>query len=340
MTGAAAVVLRDLVTSDRVQAAISVGGLQNSVAAAEIFAGLPLGFPKLIVSTVASGQRPFDLLVGTKDVTVVPAITDLVGLNRVSSAVLGNAAAAVVGMAGRRERAVSLDPGPGPVIGTSVMGVVMEGVMPVAEHFREVGDEVLCFHATGVGGQVLEELTRAGTITASLDLCLHEVAHEVLGGGGFCAGATGRLTAAAERGIPMVVAPGSVDFVCFSRQDLPANYADRQINWHNRNLAQVKVLPEEAERIARVIATRLNAARGPVVVVYPARGLRALSGPGESFCDPEVDEAVAETLRAELGAQIDFRWVDGSINTPQFAEVAISAMSSLLHDDAKGTQGK
>jgi uncharacterized protein (UPF0261 family) len=336
MTAAATLVVRDLVDQGQIQAVISAGGLQNSVAAAEIFAALPLGFPKLIVSTVASGRRPFDLLVGTRDVTVVPSITDLSGLNRISAAVLGNAAAAVVGMAGHRTRGVSLEPGPRVVVGASVMGVVSEGVLPVVEHLRADGDEVLCFHATGVGGRVLEEVTRAGLVTASLDLCLHEVAHEVLVGG-FCAGATGRLEAAAERGIPMVVAPGAVDFVCFSRQDLPQEYADRRINWHNQNLAQVKVLPEEGERIARLIAARLNAARGPVVVLCPTRGLRAMGGPGESFADPEVDRAVVDTLRSELGPQIDVRELADNINGPAFVRAAIEAFTGLLGHDPKGT---
>ncbi|MFD4422164.1 Tm-1-like ATP-binding domain-containing protein [Agromyces sp. NPDC058484] len=327
MAKGAVELFQELHSSNRIQGALGLGGLQNTTIAARAMQALPIGVPKLIVSTVACGTRTFDAIVGTKDITVMPSITDLAGLNPISERVLANAAAAVTGMvdAGGRQIVVPKRS----TVGTTLMGATNDGVARAVAELETAGLAVMSFHATGVGGQILEELVGDGTLAATMDLTLHEIVYEYLGGG-FGAGTENRLTAAAEAGIPMVVAPGGLDFICQWRGELFPDAADRKVIWHNAQLAHVKLTELEARAIARLVVERLNQARGPVTVLLPTQGFRTYARPGEALHDPVVDAAILEEFRTGLAPTIRVRTVDANLIDPEFAHVAASEMLRLI----------
>lgn len=327
MANGASELLRGLHASNTIQGAVGLGGLQNTTIAARAMQALPIGVPKLIVSTVACGTRTFDSIVGTKDITVMPSVTDLAGLNPISERVLANAAAAVTGMAEAGGRTVIVPKRP--TVGTTLMGATNDGVVRAVEELEAAGLSVMSFHATGVGGQVLEELVTDGTLTATMDLTLHEIVYEHFGGG-FGAGTENRLTAAAEAGIPMVVAPGGLDFICQWRGDLFPDAEERKVIWHNAQLAHVKLTEQEARAISRTVVSRLNKARGAVTVLLPTRGLRTYSAPGEALHDSAVDDAILEEFQTGLAPTIRVRTVDANLIDPEFAHAAAMEMLRLL----------
>lgn len=327
MAEGAAATLSRLYQDGRIDGTLGLGGLQNTTIAARAMRSLPLGVPKLIVSTVACGTRTFDMIVGTKDITVMPSITDLAGLNVISEAVLSNAAAAVVGMvqyAGHTARRTD-----GVIVGTTLMGATNDGVVAAAEQLEAAGQQVMCFHSTGVGGQVMEDLIADGTIGAAMDLTLHEVVYEYFGGG-FGAGTTDRLASGARAGIPMVVTPGGIDFICQWRHELFDDIDERKMIWHNAQLAHVKLTVAEVREISRMIVSRLNKAAGPVVVLFPTLGLRTFAKAGEPLHDAEVDAAILREFREGLREDIPLRLIEASIIDPEFSRAAAEAMAELL----------
>lgn len=315
--------LGQLYGQGRIQAAIGLGGLQNTTVAAHAMQALPIGVPKLIVSTVACGTRTFDMIVGAKDVTVMPAVTDLAGLNFISERVLANAAGALDGMVRSGGRAVDR-PLHG-AVGTTLIGATNDGVVQAAAELASAGVPVVPFHATGVGGQVLEDLVRDGVLTAVMDLTLHEIVYEYFGGG-FGSGTTNRLNAGAKAGIPMVVAPGGIDFICQWRERLFDDADERKMIWHNSDLAHVRLREHEVREISQLIVKRLNAATGPVTVLLPTKGLRTLAGPGEPLADPVIDSAIVEEFRRGLRPDIRIRVVEANLVDPEFAHVAAEEM--------------
>jgi uncharacterized protein (UPF0261 family) len=323
----AAVTTRRLQAEGAIDGILGLGGLQNTTIAAQAMQSLPIGFPKVIVSTVASGSRTFGPIVGTSDITVMPSITDLAGLNVISETVLINAAAAVSGMVRDGRRGVPRSDRP--IVGTTLMGATNDGVVAAAELLEAAGQPVMCFHSTGVGGQVLEELISDGTISGAMDLTLHELVYEYFGGG-FGAGTKDRLCAGVRAGIPMVVVPGGVDFICQWRESLFDDISERKMIWHNAQLAHVKLRVEEVTAIAKIIVERLNAATGPVKVLFPARGLRTFAQPGEPLHDPEVDNTILAVLQSGLRADIPLEVVDASIMDPEFSRIAADSMRELM----------
>ncbi len=313
-------------------AVLSFGGVQNTTMAVAAMKRLPIGVPKLVVSTVASGRRTFEPLVGSRDIVLMPAVADIAGINPLTRTVLGNAVAAIVGMA--QEGPGPLHTASGVVIGATQMGVT-GGVGRAARLLDEAGFQVIAFHATGAGGRAMEELIADGVITAVLDLTLHEIVAEMFDGG-FSAGAVNRLLAAAQAGIPQVVAPGGADFIDFGMHELPADIAKRKYILHNADIAHVKLHKDEATRVGAIIAERLNAATGPVTVLIPLRGFRQAAAPGEPLFDAEVDNALVEMLRARLKPAIRIVDVDANINDPAFSEVAAQTMRGLLAGQPRG----
>lgn len=308
---------------------ISVGGLQNTTVGASAMKALPIGVPKLMVSTVATGQRTFDLIVGTRDVTVMPSICDLAGMNVISETVLGNAVGAVLGMlqhAGKELPKTDMT-----IIGTTLMGATNDGVVHAARYLEEMGHHVISFHSTGVGGKVMEELIASGTITATMDLTLHEVVYEYFGSG-FGFGTENRLEQGARKGIPMVVCPGGIDFICQWKNELFADIAQRKMIWHNAALAHVKLTVGEVTDISRMIVARLNAATGKVVVLIPRQGLRTFAKPGEPLHDPAIDQAIIDIFERELRRDIPLKFVDADIIDDTFSRMAADEMDALLKE--------
>ncbi len=326
--GAAAVVA-DLAARDRVHGVLSAGGSGGSSIAAQVFAGLPVGFPKLLVSTMASGDvSPY---VGARDVCVMYSVVDVAGINRISRLVLGNAAAAMAGMATARQQAAPGRAGPEaddrPLIAASMFGVTTPAVETARARLTGLGYEVLGFHATGAGGRALEALAEARLVSGVLDLTTTELADDLVGG--VLSAGPARLTAAGAAGLPQVIAPGALDMVNFGPPGtVPAAFGGRLFFEHNPTVTLMRTTPEEMAELGARIGRKAAAAKGPVQVFWPDRGVSALDADGQPFRDAAADEACRAALEAELtAAGLRLRRVDAHLNDPEFA----TAMADELH---------
>jgi uncharacterized protein (UPF0261 family) len=313
----AAVVLAGL---ERVDAVLAVGGSGGSSIAARAVRDLPIGLPKIIVSTMASGDvSPY---VGAKDVTLMYSVVDIAGINRVSRLILGNAAGAAVGMAKAYEesRAEAVDERP--LVGASMFGVTTPAVDAARERLGELGYEVLVFHATGAGGRALEGLVASGLLAGVLDLTTTELADDLVGG--VLSAGPERLTAAGRLGIPQVVAPGALDMVNFGPlETVPERFEGRNLYVHNPTVTLMRTTREEMAELGRRVAAKLAGATGPTVLFVPLGGVSALDAPGMPFHDPEADEACF----AALDGAVETERLDMNINDPAFGR----AMADRLH---------
>jgi uncharacterized protein (UPF0261 family) len=321
--GAAAVVTR-LHAEGRLDGILGLGGTGGSVLVTHAMRALPVGVPKLMVSTVASGDtRPY---VGAVDVTMMYSVVDIAGLNRVSERILSNAAGGIAGMA-RAYAGASDEADERPLIGATMFGVTTPCLTRARERLEELGYEVLVFHATGTGGQSMEGLVKGGLITAVLDATTTELADELVGGV-FSAGPD-RLEAAGEAGVPQVVSLGALDMVNFGAVDtVPAEFKDRNLHVHNATVTLMRTTPEECAELGLRIARKLNAARGPVTLFVPLRGISLIATEGQPFHDPAADAALLGALRETLEPHVDVREIDTDINDPAFAV----AMADRLHE--------
>ena len=325
MARGAAKVVVDLYAGGRLDGIVGLGGSGGSALIAAAMQALPVGVPKLLVSTVASGDtRPY---VGTSDVTMMYSVVDIAGINRISEQILANAAGAIAGMA--RARA-SFTPRAAnrPLIGATMFGVTTPCVTHARERLESLGYEVLVFHATGVGGQAMERLIADGFIAAALDSTTTELADELVGGV-FSAGSD-RLSAAGRAGIPQVVSLGALDMVNFGPMDtVPDRFRDRLLYRHNPTITLMRTTPEESAELGRRLATRLNAGTGLVTLFVPLRGISLIATEGEVFHDPAADAALLGALRETIDPDVvDVRELDLDINDPAFAE----AMADRLHE--------
>lgn len=323
----------------RIHAAISIGGLQNTIIGCSGLRSLPIGVPKFMISTVATGTRTFDFITGTKDVTVMPSISDFAGLNSISKTILSNAAAGIVGMT--LHSGPALAPSQTVVIGTTLMGATNDGVVNAAAHLQQMGYEVISFHSTGIGGKTMEELISSGFINAAMDLTLHEIVYEYFGSG-FGYGANNRLLNGAQAGIPMVICPAGIDFICLQKGATFPDLEKRNYIWHNANLAHVKLLPHEVLDICHIIISRLNQAAGPIEVVFPLQGTRSFTKVGEPLHDSALDQMILHTFQTELRSDIPFKTIDCNFMDMEFSLLAANSMHSLICESLHGgnTDGK
>lgn len=312
----------------RLHALLSIGGLQNTTIGTRAMQSLPLGVPKVMVSTIVSGQRMFEPYVGTKDVTLMHSVVDISGINSVTKVILGNAVGAIVGMSEQGE--VCIKAGDKKIIGATMLGVTNDGVTMAANLVEERGWEVLTFHANGVGGRAMEELIDQGVIGAVMDLTLHEIASELYGG--ICIGANHRLDVACRLGIPQVVSPGGADFVAYHIDSLMPDWASRKCIYQLPTVLHLKLHVDEAMRVAEVIANRLNVSRGPVTILIPLRGFHQASFPGGPLWDPQIDQAFIETFRRILKPEIQWKEVDANINDPEFGHAAAESLIGMLEN--------
>lgn len=312
----AAAVLAEL---ERVDAVLAVGGSGGSSIAARAVRDLPIGLPKLIVSTMASGDvTPY---VGAKDVTMMYSVVDIAGLNRVSRLILGNAAAAAAGMA-KAYAAAAPEADERPLVAASMFGVTTPAVDAARERLDELGYEVLVFHATGAGGRALEGLAESGLLAGVLDLTTTELADDLVGG--VLSAGPERLTAAGRHGIPQVVAPGALDMVNFGPRDtVPDRFRARNLYVHNPTVTLMRTTPEEMAELGRRVAAKLRAATGPTALFVPLGGVSALDAPGLPFHDPDADAACF----AELDGAVETEKLDVNVNDPEFGR----AMADRLH---------
>jgi uncharacterized protein (UPF0261 family) len=320
-TGAAATI-RLLFEQGAIQGIASLGGSAGTTIATAAMRKLPVGFPKLMVSTLASGDvKPY---IGTRDICMMYSVVDIAGLNAVSRKILSNAAAAICGMVTRREIDLS---GERPAIAATMFGVTTPCVTAARHRLEERGYEVLVFHATGSGGQAMEQLIQDGAFQGVLDITTTELADELVGGV-FSAGPH-RLEAAGLKGIPQVVCPGAIDMVNFGPIDsVPGQFRERNLYAHNPTVTLMRTTPDECAQIGCITATKLNSARGPVTVVIPQQGVSAIDKPGEPFYWPEALIAYRRALKETLSPTVKVVELDAHINDESFAR----AVTDLLLD--------
>jgi uncharacterized protein (UPF0261 family) len=319
--GASAIALR-LLEQGELDAIIAMGGGAGTTVGTAAMRALPLGIPKVMVSTLASGDvRGF---LGVKDITMIPAIVDISGLNRISRGVFARAAGAVCGMV--ESSVVAGDDAP------TIVASMFGNTTPCVERARAIleqnGFEVLVFHATGSGGQTMESLIDAGQAAGVLDVTTTEWADELVGG--VMSAGPHRLEAAARTGTPAVIAPGCLDIVNFwAPETLPEQFRGRRIYQHNPKQTLVRTTPEENAELGRIIASKLNMSTGPVAVYLPLRGISVISAAGGPYHWPEADEALFDALRTHLRKDIPLHELDHHINDAPFAEAMAQGLLAM-----------
>lgn len=314
MAHGAAAVAAKLHTEGRLHGIIGAGGSGGSSIISSAMQVLPVGVPKVLVSTMASGDvRAY---MGAVDIAMMYSVVDIAGINAVSAQVLSNAAAAVAGMARSYER-FSPATDAKPLVGATMWGTTTPCVDQARKWLESAGYEVLVFHATGAGGRSMEALMRSGQIKASLDITTTELMGELTGG--TMSAGIDRLEAAGEMGLPQVVSLGGADQIAFAPpESMPAKYANRASYVHNPTVTTVRTTVEENTRFGRLVAEKLNRATGPLTVFMPLRGTTQYSAPGQVFHDPEADRALFSTLRANLAPEVEVIEMDTDINDPGF----------------------
>ncbi len=322
--GATAVVER-LHGEGRLDAVLGIGGSGGSSIVSAAMQALPIGVPKLLVSTMASGDTsPY---VGTSDITMMHSVVDVAGINGISEKVLTNAAAAVAGMADAAEGFVSAIE-PRPLIGATMLGVTTPCVTTARERLEELGYEVLTFHATGTGGRSMESLMKAGFITGSLDITITELVDELVGG--VLSAGPDRLEAAGSLGLPQVVSLGGLDMCTFGPRDaVPAKFEGRDLYIHNPTITLMRTTRDECAELGRIIARKLNAATGPLALFLPLGGVSMIDVPDAPFYDPEADAALIAELKAGLRPDVEVVEMDTDINDPAFATAMADRLDEL-----------
>ena len=323
----AGAVLGRLFEEGRLQGAAAVGGSGNSSIAAAAIRDLPVGVPKLIVSTLASGDtRPY---VGAKDVTMMYSVVDIAGINQISARILANAAGAIAGMAKASAPAAREVR---PLVGATMFGVTTPAVTRARERLEELGYEVLVFHATGTGGQSMEALVDGGFLAGVLDLTTTELADELVGG--VLSAGPDRLEAAGAAGVPQVVSLGALDMVNFGPKDtVPERFAERNLYVHNPTVTLMRTTAEENAELGRRIAEKLNRAGSPTVLFVPLGGVSAIDVDGQPFHDPQADAALFDALREHLDRdRVEVREIDAQVNDPAFATAMADRLHELIHE--------
>jgi uncharacterized protein (UPF0261 family) len=325
--GAAKLVLR-LHAEGRLDGILGLGGSGNSTIIAQAMRALPVGVPKLLVSTLASGDtRPY---MGSVDITMMYSVVDIAGINRISARIMTNAAAMIAGAAkagvpdlGAEKR----------LIGASMFGVTTPCVTAARERLEELGYEVLVFHATGTGGESMEALARAGYLAGVLDATTTELADELVGG--VLSAGPHRLQAAGAVGVPQVVSLGALDMVNFGpRESVPARFAERNLYVHNATVTLMRTTPDESVELGREIGRKLTAAAGPTALFVPLRGVSAIAVPGQVFHDADADAALLRGLDETLSATVERHDLDTDINDPAFAIAMADRLHELIEEGA------
>jgi uncharacterized protein (UPF0261 family) len=327
MAGAAAALVRRLRAEGRCDGILGAGGGGNTTIGTAAMRALPVGVPKLMVSTLMAGDtRAF---AGSSDLTLMASVVDVAGLNGISRRILANAAAAMAGMVGAPAVATSTDR---PLVAATMFGVTTPCVTAAREELELQGYEVVTFHATGTGGRAMEALLASGFFAGVLDATTTELCDELVGG--MLSAGPDRLTAAGAAGLPQVVSMGALDMVNFGpRETVPSRFAERTFSIHNPQTTLMRTTPQECAQLGREIARKLSMARGPVAAFVPLRGVSALSGEGEVFHDPAADDALFTGLKQNLADQVELHEVDAHINDPEFAHAMAARLADYLRED-------
>ena len=332
MARSAAKFVSGLVESGRIQGVVSLGGGGGTAICTAAMRALPVGFPKVMVSTLASGNTaPY---VGTKDIVMIPAIVDVAGINRLSRVIFENAAGAICGMVEAAELRNQRPVSDRPLIVASMFGNTTTCVTEAKKLLEAAGYEVLVFAATGNGGRAMESLIESGMVAGVLDITTTEWADELLGG--VLNAGPERLDATAKAKVPAIVTPGCLDMVNFGEpQTVPAKYAGRTFYHHNPQVTLMRTSPEECAELGKIIAEKVNAYTAPVTVLLPLKAISVISAEGKAFHDPKADAALFTAIKAHLRVDIPVIEMDVEINDSAFATACAQA---LLENIAKSSQ--
>ncbi len=333
MCAGAAVTIKSLYDEGKFDGIIGMGGTGGTTVVTSAMRALPVGVPKVCLSTVASGD--VSAYVGTKDVTMIPSIVDVAGINRISRIVFSRAAGAICGMVetdipGVREEK--------PVIAASMFGNTTPCVNACVKELSQKGYEVLVFHATGTGGRIMESLVTEGLVDAVLDITTTEWADTICGGV-FDAGSE-RLDAPGRMGIPQLIVPGCVDMANFGAPDtVPAKYREAKRTFYqwNPSVTLMRTNVEENKKMGKIFAGKANAAKAPVAFLIPLRGVSMLDADGQPFWDPEADRAMFAAIRSNVQKGIPVVEMNNNINDPEFAARAVEIMLDLIRQAKQGT---
>ena len=322
--GAARIVER--LNDDRaIDGIISLGGSAGTTIGTTAMRALPVGVPKLMVSTLASGDTsPY---VATKDITMMYSVVDIAGVNSLSRQILTNAAGAIAGMINAEVPAADDKP----LIAATMFGVTTPCVTKAREILEAAGYEVLVFHATGSGGRAMEDLVKGGFIVGVLDVTTTELADELVGG--VLSAGQERLEAAGSEGIPQVVAPGALDMVNFGPPDtVPEKFKERTFYQHNPTVTLMRTTVDENAELGKIVAQKLSQAKGPTTVMIPVRGVSAIDAAGQPFDSPEARAAWIQNLKANVADNVSVIEMDNNINDVTFAaRLAETLLQNLKH---------
>jgi len=324
MADAAAALARRLHAEGRVGGVLGAGGSGNTAIATAAMRALPVGVPKLMVSTMAAGDtRDY---IGGSDVALMASVTDVAGLNSISARILANAAGAMAGMVGAAP--VSLGDAR-PLIAATMFGVTTPCVTRAREGLEARGYEVLVFHATGTGGRAMEALVDAGFLAGVLDATTTELCDDLVGG--VLSAGPDRLEAAGRAGLPQVVSLGALDMVNFGARDtVPPQFEERNLYVHNPSVTLMRTTAEECAELGRRIASKLSAASGPVALFVPLGGVSLIDAPDQPFFDADADAALFAALRENVGANVELIEMDCNVNDDAFADAMVEKLVELV----------
>ena len=322
MAGAAEALARRLYGEGRIHGVLSAGGSGNTAIATAAMQALPVGVPKLMVSTMAAGDTSD--YVGGVDVTMMASVTDVAGINSISARILANAAGAMAGMV--NAPAPPVEDGR-PLVAATMFGVTTPCVTRAREELERRGYEVLVFHATGTGGKAMEALVEGGLLSGVLDATTTELCDDLVGG--VLSAGPDRLEAAGRAGVPQVVSLGALDMVNFgARETVPPKFEDRNLYVHNPSVTLMRTTPEECAELGRRIAGKLAAATGPTSLFVPLGGVSMIDAEGQPFHDPEADAALFEALREGLaGSSVE---LEHNVNDQEFADAMVDKLDAYL----------
>jgi uncharacterized protein (UPF0261 family) len=324
MSEGAAIVIAKLAAEKKIDGVVSLGGGGGTAIGTAAMRALPVGFPTLMVSTLAASEN-VPTYIGVKDVVMMPSVVDVAGLNRVSRRIFANAAGAICGMV--EVKAPPADDKP--IITASMFGNTTECVNQAKLMLEEAGYEVLVFHATGTGGRAMESLIESGLVSGVLDLTTTEWADQLVGGI-LGAGPT-RLEAAARNGVPAVIAPGCLDMVNFGPRDIiPEKFSGRLFYEHNPQVTLMRTTSEECSDLGRILAEKANLSTGPCSVLIPTQAISVISAPNQVFNNPTADKALFAAIKSNLCKDIEVREIQASVNDSTFAQAAAKTLLSLM----------
>ena len=299
MSEGAAIVVAKLAAEKKIHGIISLGGGGGTAIGTAAMRALPVGFPKLMVSTLAASEN-VPTYIGVKDIVMMPSVVDVAGLNRISRPIFANAAGAICGMV---ETQVSSSDDK-PIIAASMFGNTTDCINQAKFILEEAGYEVLVFHATGTGGRAMESLIESGLVSGVLDLTTTEWADELVGG--ILGSGPTRLEAAARNGVPAVIAPGCLDMVNFGPRDtIPEKFSGRLFYEHNPQVTLMRTTADECTALGQILAEKANLSTGPVAVLLPLEAISVISATGEPFNDPAADQALFAAIKSNLRKDID-----------------------------------